>query len=124
MILLLLNLACMDELRASCRNDAGCSNGAACVVATAGPELVHAGQVSCRNDAGCSNGAACVRGVCQGEPCAADEDCSGAMECASILGSETCALPCEGEADCYGETVCQEVPASSESDASTGMYCY
>ena len=95
MILLLLQLGCIDELQASCRNDAGCSDEAAC-----------------------------VRGVCQGQPCSSDADCKGAMECAQVLGSQTCALPCAGDADCYGETVCQEVPASSESDAETALYCF
>ena len=95
MILLLLNLGCIDELRASCRNDAGCSDEAAC-----------------------------VRGVCQGQPCSSTGDCSGAMECATVLGSRVCALPCAGDADCYGETVCQDVSESSESDAPEARLCF
>jgi len=92
--MLILLLGCLGELSATCSSDRGCSDGA------------------------------CVNGICQGVVCDVDGDCPTDQECASVLGSQACARPCETDADCYGESTCQEVPETSALDVELFSYCF
>lgn len=92
--MLLMLLACISDLSATCSNDRGCAAGS------------------------------CVNSICQGAPCTADAECATGQECASIQGTNTCARPCEVTEDCFGESTCQSVPADTTADAELVDYCF
>ncbi|HJN72614.1 MAG TPA: hypothetical protein QGF58_01655 [Myxococcota bacterium] len=80
-------------------------------------------DATCSSDRGCPEGA-CVNGICQGPACEIDSDCPGGEQCASVLGSMSCARPCAADGDCFGESTCTDVPSSSASDAELVSYCF
>ena len=78
---------------------------------------------SCEGFWHCSEDEVCAKGVCMNAPCDANADCSAGWECGTAMGSNTCLLACGEDADCIGEAICRAMPVSSDPQAETADYC-
>lgn len=92
--MLLLLIACISDLSATCNSDRNCADGS------------------------------CVNGICQGISCTADAECPQGQECASLQGTAVCATPCAVSDDCFGASTCQDVPSDTTADAEVESYCF
>ena len=78
---------------------------------------------SCESKSHCEADEICAKGACVGQSCEGDEDCRSGWECAEILGSSTCLIACEDDSNCLGEMGCWSVPLDSTPQSETFDYC-
>ncbi len=78
---------------------------------------------SCELNSHCTEDEICAKGACMGRSCDGDDACRPGWGCAEILGSNTCLIACEDDSGCIGQLSCQPAPLNSSPQSESADYC-